>query len=139
MRNLKTKVTQHFDFYICPSQNVVKRSASSCHVANAFLTRLKFGPYPAWKSPKCSENVFLAKSSKSQDQWDNLYLYKLKWPENRTRICLKVHMPLDTATRLASSLFILTEWKTVTDSSVLIALPLKRENQKFQVTIWNYM
>ena len=38
-------LSQNFDFYACQSQNVVKRDASgrkaSCHVADAFLTRLK--------------------------------------------------------------------------------------------------
>ena len=38
-------LSQNFDFYACLSHNVVKRDASgrkvSCHVADAFLTRLK--------------------------------------------------------------------------------------------------
>ena len=45
LKKLSQPKTQNFDLCICPSKNVVKRDASgrkvSCHVVDAFLTRLK--------------------------------------------------------------------------------------------------
>ena len=59
-------LSQNFDFYACLSQNVVKRDASgrkaSCHVADAFLTRLKLiWPISSLKISKMSKKCVLGK------------------------------------------------------------------------------
>ena len=63
-------VSEYFDFYACLSQNVVKRDArgrkASCHVADAFLTRLKLiWPISSQKISKMPKNAFGAKSSRT--------------------------------------------------------------------------
>ena len=63
-------LSQNFDFFACLSQNVVKRDASgrkaSCHVADAFLTRLKLiWPISSPKISKMSKKWVWAKSSRT--------------------------------------------------------------------------
>ena len=62
-------LSQNFDFFACLSQNVIKHDASgrkaSCHVADAFLTRLKLiWPISSLKISKMPKKCVLRKKLK---------------------------------------------------------------------------
>ena len=62
-------LSQNFDFFACLNQNVLKRDASgrkaSCHVTDAFLTRLKLiWPISSLKISKMPKKCILGKRLK---------------------------------------------------------------------------